>query len=531
MNDAKPREAATAILLGFVTVAIAFLLLQLLDFGYGRDQGIYATVARTFAEHGVPYRDAWDFKPPGIFLVYAVAHAVFGSGVAAIRCLEAIALCTLIPAAWILARRYVGDGRAGLLSAGLAIFIHVQSEFWDTAQPESFGAVCVIWALALASTALDERTSRRRATVMWFASGALYAAATMLKPTVGIAGLASVTVAVVKSRRRGFAAWTVHSFLPLALGAAAVTAVTLMPFLLRGGLNDLISAVIVFAPRYTLVTAQAIVPAIGRVLVEWAVWYSPLNLVGLLLLALPPLSASEKEGIAHLGSAVVLLLAGVAIQQKFFLYHYGAALPLTAVLAGWGIWKAWRRAGERWYALPLTVAALIALAAARQRLVPTADPFFTRCNLRLVAWRHPELRDATRDRLYSLYDYVARDNRLAADWIRRETPEGSRIHVWGFTPELYVASGRAAASRYIYDVPQRAPWSAEAARQELMADLRRTLPRVIVIEHGDSVPQVTGTQSDSAGELQTFPELRSLIAGRYELAFQVPKFNAYLRDR
>ena len=59
-------------------LAIAFLLAQLLCFGYGRDQGIYAVVARAMLDGGMPYRDAWDFKPPGIFLIYALARALFG---------------------------------------------------------------------------------------------------------------------------------------------------------------------------------------------------------------------------------------------------------------------------------------------------------------------------------------------------------------------------------------------------------------------------------------------------------------------
>src|SRR5690554_932389 len=68
--------------------------LFLLTFGHGRDQGIYAAVGRTILEGGAPYRDAFDFKPPGIHLAFAAAEAAFGRGERAIRVLEALCLTT-----------------------------------------------------------------------------------------------------------------------------------------------------------------------------------------------------------------------------------------------------------------------------------------------------------------------------------------------------------------------------------------------------------------------------------------------------
>ena len=70
----------------------------LFGYEYGRDQGIYASVAAAIARGGAPYLDAWDFKPPGIFVVYAAARAVFGPGMGAVRLLEIGAYASLLPA-------------------------------------------------------------------------------------------------------------------------------------------------------------------------------------------------------------------------------------------------------------------------------------------------------------------------------------------------------------------------------------------------------------------------------------------------
>jgi hypothetical protein len=87
------------------------LIANLLLFQSGRDQGIYAVVARTMLDGGVPYRDAWDFKPPGISFGYAAARMLFGRAMYGIGILEAMGLLSLLPALILLSRRCVGDWR------------------------------------------------------------------------------------------------------------------------------------------------------------------------------------------------------------------------------------------------------------------------------------------------------------------------------------------------------------------------------------------------------------------------------------
>lgn len=44
----------------------------------GRDSGVYAYTAQVFYEGGLPYRDAWDNKAPGIYYIDAVGYVLFG---------------------------------------------------------------------------------------------------------------------------------------------------------------------------------------------------------------------------------------------------------------------------------------------------------------------------------------------------------------------------------------------------------------------------------------------------------------------
>ena len=145
-------EPDTALVVAMSACAVV-LLFQLLDFGYGRDQSIFALVGRTIRDGGLPYRDAWDFKPPGIYFLYALA----GPATWGIRVLEALSMAAMAVAFVALSRRCSAGWGAGLVGAILALDTHVRLEFWHTAQPESFGAALIACGLAFAANALRER--------------------------------------------------------------------------------------------------------------------------------------------------------------------------------------------------------------------------------------------------------------------------------------------------------------------------------------------------------------------------------------
>jgi hypothetical protein len=99
--------------------------------------------------------------------------------------------------------------------------------------------------------------------------------------------------------------------------------------------------------------------------------------------------------------------------------------------------------------------------------------------------------------------------------------------VWGFEPAVYWFSRRHPASRYLYDVPQRAAWQRDRARTELLDDLGARPPAAVVVQHGDYFKYVTGDDLDSHGALATFPELTRLLDDRYRLTETVGDLDIY----
>jgi hypothetical protein len=520
-------------------VGVLFLLF-ILTYGYGRDQGIYAVVSRTILDGGMPYRDAFDFKPPGIFLVYTLSRALFGAAQWGIRVVEVAGLAGMAAAMAALADRWWGDRRIGLLAAALAIMVHAQLDFWHTAQPESFGGMLTVFGL-LAATPANGAPGPARLV----AAGALFGAAGLLKPPLAGGG-AVLAVALIASHGgpprfaarirsvRTLAAALRPAGL-IALGGALPLAACGLWFAARGALDELYRVLFVFTPHYTALGWRE-ATVLGQAwygFTEWLMRYSGPLALGLgCLVALHP-APRERWSVALLAGIVAIHLVGVTMQAKFFPYHYGATWPVTAMLAALGLWKAWDRCARRGpVAASLLGAALLVAAFARSATKDVEDSYLDRCADRVALFAAGARDQEALDALASVADVNAAANRAVAVFLRERVPPGEPVFVWGFEPVIYDLADRPAATRYLYNVPQRVAWAREEARAELMRDLSQRPPRAIVVERRDVFPMVTGEAIDSRDALDGFAELADLIAERYEPAESIEDFEIFfLRGR
>jgi hypothetical protein len=538
-SDAGCGAPLDAALLAGAIVLVVYLLSQLLTFGYGRDQATYAIVAKGILEGKAPYADVWDVKTPGIFFVYAAARVLFGSGERAVRILEAAGIASLLPAFWILSRRFVACGRAGLLGGAIAVLAHAQLEFWQTAQPEAFGAILLTWAL-VASTyepATSDASHRRREIVAWAIAGVLYGSSALLKPHLGVCAGVSLGMSLRRQRSAGgleVRPWSLASpALAIMLGAAVPILGTAFYLAVAGAWSSFLDVLFGFLPHHAAIDFDVAWSAdiTFWALERWMFWFSPFYIVGLpLLFAMAPASPREREGVAHILGVLAILLIGLVLQGKLFLYHFTAGLPLTSLLVGWGLWKLWVHARSR----PFAAAAFGALLAilggvvTQAQLEQSTESFWTRCRLRWKAQLEPASRAEIRDRLHTMYDMDAGTNRQVAKWLSIHTAPKAAIFIWGFEPGIYLQSGREPASRYVHNHPLRVAWDRERRRRELLEDLRKTPPAAIVVVHGDPLPWVTGNSLDSAAALREFPELLSLIESHYSRATSIGDFEIYV---
>jgi hypothetical protein len=505
--------------------------LQILLFAFGRDQGIYAVVADGLFSGHLPYRDLWDFKPPGIFFVYGLSQLLFGKSMVAPRLLEVAGLIGLVLTFVRLSSIYLGTTRPGLFGGAIAALIHAQLEFWHTGQPETFGGFLTAYAILL--TVID--VGPRKRWWAWASAGVLFGIAFMLKPPLGGGALACAAYACARFKPG-------EEVKPAKLLPAVVIAAgSLLPLLVCWAwfkVSDIWPAfrwtMFEFTPGYTALgwSDRGAGEMFYLALEETFFRSSALAAIGVIAaVTIRPMHSRERELLFLLLGIISVHVAGIAMQGKFFQYHYGATLPLVSLIAGIGMYKLWRRCLMAGTGGVLAFLSFLVVAASMRTAVrDVPGSFWSRSILRTkyaLGMTGSSPREMLDRELYYVADYNLDADRRVATELRHRTAPGEPIYVWGFEPAIYWLSERTPSSRFIYNVPQRVVWQRQTARRELMSDLAKHPPAAIVVQSRDVFPMVTGDHVDSADALPAFPELATLVETRYEKATSIEDFDVY----
>ena len=512
---------------------IVLASLQILVFSFGRDQGIYAVVGGGILEGKLPYKDLWDFKPPGIFFVYGLAQALFGKNMLAPRFLEVGALLGIVMCSAELARTFFGNRTVGYLAGAVAAIVHVELDFWHTGQPETFGGLFTFVGLVLATG----EGHRKRRIVRYAGVGMAFGAAALLKPPLG--GGALVCAAYLYTRERSREeSWRAGVKAVLAIGAGAALPIVLCAlwFAVLGGWGALAWTLFDFTPGYTALgwEGRRAPEMFYHALLEAFFKFSALGTAGVIAaITISPMHHREREGLFLALGVIALHVTGIAMQGKFFQYHYGATIPLVMFVAGLGLYKLWRRCLAGGLGGALAFAAFFTVCITmRQAVGDLPQDFWDRSAMRfryLFRMAPFERREALDEELGYVADYNLAADRAVARELRSRTRDGAPVFVWGFEPIIYWLAERPPASSYIYNVPQRTTWGRDKARAELMRDLTQQAPAAIVVQRNDVFGVVTGNGLDSRGELANFPALRALVDSHYEPIATIEDFDIYLR--
>jgi hypothetical protein len=510
---------------------VAFAAAQILLFSFGRDQAIYATVADGMLRGQMPYRDVWDFKPPGIFFVYAASLGLLGKSMMAPRLFEVLGLLLMVLGLRRLGGKLFGSETAGLVGGALAALLHAQLDFWHSGQPETYGGYLTVAALVLTVA----EPSRKRRIWVWLGIGACFGLAFLFKPPLG--GGAMVCAAALSRRTRADGGSVKDALMPVlwtGVGTVLPIVLCIAWFAARGALPEMRWTLGEFTPGYTQLSwVGRSAPEMFYFAVEEAFFkLSALLAAGFIAaIVMRPLHGRETEGFFLVLGIASVQLAGVAMQGKFFQYHYAATIPLIAFVSGAGLYKLWRRLALGSASGVLAFLSFVVVAASmRDPVRDLPNGFWHRSLLRLGYLFHAgpiSNREELDKELYYVADYNLDADRRVAIEVSRRTPPGRSTFVWGFEPAVYWMSGTESSSRFIYNVPQRAQWQRDKARRDLMADLHEKPPALLVVQRRDVFPGVTGSPFDSADSLPDFPELASFIDSRYALTNTIEDFDIY----
>lgn len=524
MQD-HPRSDVTTgtVLSGAVTIGLLLALrLPALAQPAGADQSLYAYVGQQMLAGGAPYVDAWDQKPPGIHALYAVLWALWphDAVIAAADLGAAVLICLCLV---LLGRRFSVPGGGWLAAGVFALLANPSlqrlSGVFVRGQCETFIAAAVAMGLVLAARPTRSAWPRLAAGVcLGLAIWLKYNAAVYLVPIIAAVWF-SRSDAPGDSRRavRQDLAW-------ILAGVVAMGALGLTYLALHGALTDLKLATFDYNLEYSGETYASPLGAVAYVLqLPLArarydlLWY--LGGVGLLA-ALLRREARVGGGLALAWTAASI--ASIAINGARDLPQYFVqAAPAFAYAAGVGLTSAWRsrRAGIR-----LVTVALVILGLWR---VGSDEPLPGGIRLGSLPGLAANIRFDL-DYLGGRVDraaYLARfggerdaDKFAAADvdelagYVRLTTRDDETILVFGFSPGVYVQTGRTSASRFFWSRPVVVEFAADEpgyGPAGLLADLDSAPPALIALQKRDWVTP------DSETYFLAHPDLSSWLARHY----------------
>ncbi|MDJ0850156.1 MAG: glycosyltransferase family 39 protein [Myxococcota bacterium] len=430
-----------------------------------RDEGEYAYVAWRMLEGELPYRDAFDQKPPAVFAVYLGTLLLGGHSAWAIH---AALLVWSAGTAWALhglVRRLAGGLPAAIAVLVFALAAADPMLGATAANTELFMLLPMVGALLAALRALEGE-----GWWWWLLSGALGAAACWFKQVAALNALFVVLLAAVLPPARGERSVDVLAGRLgwLTLGAVAVSLPVFAVFATAGALEPFLDAVFLHNVEY----AQQRTLSEGLDNLAWnllrqapglaTVW----GLAGLGLLV----PDAGRRARALLGGWLLFSGAGVAVGIQFRPHYFVQALPALSALAGLGGAGLIRRS-EALGPVPRALApvGLVALL-----LVPG-----------LLARREALFAgssEAAARTIYGMNPFP--ESPAIARYIERTSEPHESVFVVGSEPQILFHARRPSATRYIFFYPLTGSYPDALERQrEAMAQVRASRPRYVVWAH------------------------------------------------
>ncbi|MCC7007870.1 MAG: hypothetical protein IT184_03565 [Acidobacteria bacterium] len=528
--DGPPRRAWRWPLL---IVALLALRLPALVEPAGSDQYLYQYVGERILAGAVPYVDAWDQKPPGIFFVYALVRLAWPRPSA--TAVADLAAAALLAVGLVALGRRTAAPAIGWIAAALALLwghpaISRLGGVYVRGQCESFIAPAVVFALVFA--AARPRTWRTAAS-----AGALVAAAFWLKYNA-LAYALPVTAALLWPTRgdtreiRAALAW-------LAAGFAAVSTVVLVYFAAHGALEPLRMATLDYNLQYSGETYSGPLSVMRYMLgipLERGradmLWY--LGLAGAMALIALRRERAHARAILACAWIAAAVLSIATNGARNLPQYFVQAVPALAFAGANGFSALWavRRVG------PALVVLLLAVGVWR---VGVEAPSFVGARWATLpqladnlAWdiqyiRGTMPRETYLQRFTGAQKYDALEIDRLTSRVAATTTSPDRILVFGFAPAVYVNAGRSSASRFFWSRPVVVEFAADRpgyGSAGLLRDLQATPPALVVLQKKDWGPM----DPDSAAFFLSSPLLSPWLSTHYSLDAETPLFSVWRRN-
>lgn len=470
-----------------VLVVLAFLLVMFtLSYPLGADQGGFHYVGRQwFYEGRLPYRDAVEHKPPGVYIYYGIVIRLLGDNMVGIRVVD-IFLTFLL--GW-MAARLMSDGKVARGLYGATIFFVSIAHyglflFWDTAQCD-FVAMLLLFASVY--------HLRRGPTVAWrvAVAGLLVGLSILMKPFALALLLPGGLVLHRLYTARKTPKLVLRDLGLFAGGGLLPIALVALYFVHRGAMGDLVEWVFRVNKYYWkhergVNDLEDLLHGCENVFSLFGTFGGAL--FGAAIIGTAVASRDEdKERVRKYALSWALLAAGltaVAIQLKFFRYHYASLLPGATCLAALVFQEAQNRLGWGSTFGRRAVIAVLALYFTNEQAIGLWYAHYGRTISYWLGYTSP--RDYYRRFDITSMGYSYADSYDVGEYIKAHSRPDEEILVRGFCTQTYFAAHRYYSGRFYWSSfltdPNRM-MRPEEWRREDEEHWKSVKPRFIVTIH------------------------------------------------
>lgn len=510
----------------------------MVSFPFGYDQAVFMVGGeKIIEESAIPYRDFIDTKPPVVFYLYSLAYALFGHNAWGIRILDV--LCQLVACFLLyrLIRDWLANETLGIIGALIYALQYNSMGYWMTAQAEGF-AVPLMILLVDRTRKLDTKAIRDGAIC-----GLILAIIFLLKFTLITIFIGCVIYLVYRTDL------SFRTRLSYVVASVAVFAMSIGAYMLHlhsaGGLTHFVET-LQWLEDYARVSAGNAIDT----MVDFRK-FMPNNLFNvytLTLMVLAGVGIALRARLATETAKVTLLLVlcfffsmlGLAIERKFFQYHYVRAFFLLVpfmVVGAVALFEYMRERASRFDSMEAGPRAMTyALAGAGVLLVMFYSPLvqiYTQSFVFVKAALAGQ--DAERIVQHRIPTYTAYKQKEVGEFLRSlmthddQGKPTDQVFFWGNSVGVHYFSYTHPPTNILTNTPFITSWTHPRWRSEAIAELQKVRPRFVVIEWGDNREYISSTKLDSYQLMTRWDGLREFVFGEYQEIRRIGNFLIYER--
>ncbi|MEA3337240.1 MAG: glycosyltransferase family 39 protein [Chloroflexota bacterium] len=295
------------------------------------DESIYLLMSRGMLEGHLPYTAVWDHKPPGIYLLFALAQLLFGRSIVAIRVLTWLAVTASCFLLYKFGKDRFHNGWSGILAGLLYAAFSLQNGGLAANSEVLFAPFVILGFYLLWQTvAFDQPTGSNGGRTILLAGLALGVALQIKYAVIYDLIAALMLLAITGARKRYPVRDVLYGAVTLLAGVLIPMAVVVLTFLLSGHLPEYVDATILANLRYNALAIFSLTE-LGSTLSaqlrhNFVLWGS-LLLLPMVLFVTAKARQECRLNLLLLCVWLAIDLMGILLARRYFWHYFLQLLP------------------------------------------------------------------------------------------------------------------------------------------------------------------------------------------------------------